>query len=115
LPDPAVKQELIDRENRIMVDGAEADARSATVIFLTSICGEADAVKRSRKENKAWQKRWEALFDDYWGAFPAGEATVQATDLEPEARYGIGLLAVSLGTVRSGVIMDYMRDSHSDD
>jgi hypothetical protein len=111
LQNSAVKQDLVNRENRIMVGGQEPDARSATVIFLTSILGEGAPVKRSRKENKAWQKRWEALFDDYWGAFPVGEATLPIAGLNPEARYGIGLMVVSLGTVRSGVVMDYARDS----
>jgi hypothetical protein len=101
--DPSIRQRLVNQERQIMIEGEAPDARSATRIYLTSILGEADPVKLSRKEKKAYQNRWEALFGDHWGQYPADQLITPIAGLDPTARASIGYLAVALGTLHSSM------------
>ena len=104
MQNPAVRQRLVDLERRVMIDGVAPDARSATLFFLIGTLGHIDPPKRSRKEKRAYQDRWEELFGDYWGYMPTEQAAPIA-GLDPAARQSIGFLVVSLGTIRAYMFM----------
>jgi hypothetical protein len=51
--------------------------------------------KLSGAEKKAYQNRWDALFGDYWGAYPADHDMEPIEGLDPSARKAIGNVAKS--------------------
>lgn len=105
--DPAVLHNYRNRERQIMIAGQVPDARSATLLFMAGILGDADRPKFSRKERKLYDRRWEALFGDYWGWMP-NDNPAPITGLDQTTRRALGAMIISLGTIQAaGYSADY--------
>lgn len=88
--DPATAQQLIERVLNVMVRGAKPDPHSAALLFMTGVWGHSDFVELSGKEKKAYRKRWDDLFGDYWGLYTASHEMEPIEGLDPAIRTAIG-------------------------
>ncbi len=88
-------QQLIERERHVMVNNAKPDLHTAALLFMASVWGSNSLGKLSGKEKKAYQKRWDVLFGDYWGEYPVDHEMEPIEGLNPAARKAIGSVAVS--------------------
>jgi len=107
LQDRAVLDDYRNRERQIMIAGQIPDARSATLLFMAGILGDAGRPKFSRKDRKLYDRRWEALFGDYWG-WMTTDNPAPITGLDQATRKAIGAMIISLGTIQAaGYSVDY--------
>jgi hypothetical protein len=103
-PDPDVAQQLVERELNVMVRGAEPNPHTAALLFLSSTWGRDFPAKLSGKEKRTYRKRWDALFGDYWGQYPADHEMEPVKGLDPAIRKAIGAVAVSWATVQTSYV-----------
>ena len=105
---PGVAQQLIEREMNVMVRGEKPDPHTAALLFMAGVWGRSDLVKLSGKEKKACRKRWDVLFGDYWGLYPAGHEMEPIEGLDPAIRAAIGDVANSWASIQTTyVAADY--------
>lgn len=104
VPDPTVVQQLVDRRLSVMLHGARPDPHTAALLFMAGAWGHEDMVKLSGKEKRRWQKRWEALFEDYWGWYPVDREMEPVEGLDPATRKAIGDIALSWISIQAASI-----------
>ncbi len=90
-----IMQQLIERERHVMLNNAKPDLHTAALLFMASVWGSNSLGKLSGKEKKAYQKRWDVLFGDYWGEYPVDHQMEPIEGLDPATRKAIGSIAVS--------------------
>jgi hypothetical protein len=96
--DGVTRPEMVSKIRTIMVDGAEPDPFTATLIFLHGVCGGQDLVVK--KERKVYNRRYEDLCGDYWGHATENHSyKIPIPGLDDLSRRTIGEIAVSLGNI----------------
>jgi hypothetical protein len=109
-------QQLIERERQVMVDNAKPDPHTAALLFMASVWGRGGLGKLAGKEKKAYQKRWDALFSDYWGEYPVDYEMEPIEGLDPATRKAIGRVAVSWASAQASyVAADFSLWQHLDE
>ena len=63
----------------------------------------------SRQENKQYDKRWDALFGDYWGWYDRSDPAEPIPGIDADLRYAIADLSISWATIHA---MDIMEDAN---
>jgi hypothetical protein len=111
-----VIQQLIERERDVMVNNAKPDPHTAALLFMTGVWGRGTIGKLAGNEKKTYQKRWDALFSDYWGEYPVDYEMEPIEGLDPAARKTIGRVAVSWASAQvSYVAADFSLWQHISD
>ena len=101
---PDVAQQLLDRQLNVMLHGAKPDPHTAALLLMAGAWGHDALVKLSGKEKKVWQKRWDILFSDYWGWYPADHEMEPIKGLAPATRKAIGDVALSWISIQSSYV-----------
>ena len=114
-----VIQQIIEHERDVMLRGAKPDPHMAALLFMNSVWGGASLnAGLSPAERRTHQTRWEALFGDYWGAYPMEQKTEPIEGLDPALRSAIGVVAISWTTIQTRYVSDdyaiwhHLRDIH---
>ena len=89
-----------------MLHGAKPDPKTAAQIFMAYCWSAARPWDLSRKENKAYDNRWDALFGDYWGWYERDTALEPIEGISADLAYNIADLSISWATVNTTYIMD---------
>lgn len=96
LTNPNLRQDLINRIHDMLMSRTQPEPILATAYFLTQATGFMDEPKYPRAERRQREKRWEALFADFYGAFP-DQKIEPIPGLPQDIRYAIGELMVFIG------------------
>jgi len=105
LQDSTISQRWQQLQMDVMVNGRQPAAADAILLFMSTAWGTSLPATLSRQEQKAADKRWQALFGDYWGAYPVEEAAAPIPGLDPEARQAIGHMTVSWATLQAVLVV----------
>ncbi len=109
--DKALATTFFEPERATMLHGAKPDALTATQIFMAYCWGAERPWKLSRQENKQYEKRWDALFGDYWGWYDKSDPSEPIEGLDTDLRYALADLSISWATVHMTYIMDDAREA----
>ncbi len=99
--DTSIPQRWQQVQMDVLVNGRQPTASDAALLFMTTAWGTPLPASFSRREQKAADTRWQALFGDYWGAYPVEEASEPIPGLDPAARQAIGHMTVSWATLQA--------------
>ena len=99
-----VMDQLMEREQKVMVHGAKPDPHTAALLFMAGVWNNTSLSKLSGQDKKAHQKRWDALFSDYWGEYPVDYEMEAIEGLDPVARKTIGSIAVAWVSAQAGYV-----------
>jgi hypothetical protein len=101
LQDASIPQRWQQLQMDVLVNGRQPTASDAVLLFMTTAWGTPLPASLSRQEQKTADARWQALFGDYWGAYPVEEAGAPIPGLDPAARQAIGHMTVSWATLQA--------------
>mgnify|MGYP002713013094 CR=1 FL=1 len=104
LQDTAVLQRWQQLQMDVLVNGAQPTISDAVLLFMTNAWGTPLPNTFSRQEQKTADKRWQALFGDYWGAYPVEKATDPIPGLDSAAREAIGQMTISWATLQASFV-----------
>lgn len=105
LQDSAVPQRWHDLQMEVLVNGRAPSIHEAVLLFMTEAWGYPLPAALSRSERKAANKRWQALFGDYWGIYP-DEPTEPIPNLHPAVRDALGNMIVSWATIQANFVAE---------
>ncbi len=104
LQDTAVLQRWQQLQMDVLVNGAQSTVSDAALLFMSSVWGTPLPNTFSRQEQKTADKRWQALFGDYWGAYSVEKATAPIPGLDSATREAIGQMTVSWATLQASFV-----------
>jgi hypothetical protein len=99
--DPGLPTTLFENERAIMLHSAKPDPQTATQIFMAYCWGTDRPWKLSRQEEKQYEKRWNALFGDYWGWYDRSDPAEPIAGLDPDLRHALANLTISWATLHT--------------
>jgi hypothetical protein len=103
LQDSSITQRWQQLQMDVMVNGRQPAVRDAVLLFMSQAWGIPLPASLSRQEEKTAEKRWQALFGDYWGAY-VDQPTEPIPSLDPTVRTAIGHMTVSWATVQASFV-----------
>ena len=104
LQDESISQRWHQLQMEVLVNGTPPKVKDALLLFMVRAWGAELPAALSRKEQKTADERWSALFGDYLGAYPVGEASEPIPGLDPATALAIGQLTISWATVQAGFV-----------
>lgn len=110
LQDNSVTQRWQQLSMDVLVNGRQPTVREAVLLFMSRAWGIPLPASLSRPEQKTAEQRWQALFGDYWGAYPVAKEGEPIPGLDPTARAAIGHMTVSWATVQASFVAQDMAE-----
>jgi hypothetical protein len=101
---PGIAQQLADRELNVMVHNAAPDPHTASLLFMAGVWGGNSLVKLSGKAKRAYQRRWDALFGDYWGEYSVDYKVEPIEGLDPAMRKAIGCVSIAWASAQANYV-----------
>jgi hypothetical protein len=96
--DGSTRAEIVSRIRDVMVDGAQPDPFTATLVFLHGVCGGQPFLEK--RDRKVYNRRYEDLCGDYWGHATENHTyKIPIPRMSDLSRRTIGEITVSLGNI----------------
>jgi hypothetical protein len=99
-----IRDAIFETERAAMLHAANPDKKTAAIIFMASCWGAPRPWKLTRQENSLYDKRWKAVFGEYWGWYDRNEHVEPIKGITADLRYAIADLSISWATVHMSYI-----------